>query len=153
MRLELLRKYYVMAEHNLFCYSKDYTTTEAKPHYEKQWKDAKREMEILEVMIKELPKENDEECMFIGSISSMNIEVSKINNESYIENLIILCKDNIRRMFKIDYFVGKELLESYDLERHKRYEKSIDTDMVFTVDNFSQKIIKWDWRISNYSQL
>lgn len=53
---DLLNKYYDMACHNLFCYSKNYGMTEPKEGFEANWKEVQEEVQLLEAMIKEEEK-------------------------------------------------------------------------------------------------
>lgn len=48
---ELLKKYYDIASHNLLCYSANYFMDTPKNGFEKDWKEAKAECELLESMI------------------------------------------------------------------------------------------------------
>jgi hypothetical protein len=56
-RIKILEKALEMAEHNLYCYSKNYLMTEPKPKYEKEWQEANDESNILREWIKELKGE------------------------------------------------------------------------------------------------
>lgn len=50
---ELLKKYYDEACHNLLCYSTNYLMDKPRKGYEKEWKETKVEVELLEEMMKE----------------------------------------------------------------------------------------------------
>lgn len=141
---ELLQSKYEMACHNLLCYSANYGMTEPRAGFEKEWEKAVKECELLKIMLNEYPKEN-KELQFIGTVSSTNISFNKINQEQYIESLVISDRDYNNRMFSIDYKPGKELLTTYDTERHKRYDLNKNTEILFTINNFDQCITKWEW--------
>jgi hypothetical protein len=52
-RIELLKKYYDMACHNLLCYSRNYAMTVPKEGFEVEWKQVNEECELLQEMIKQ----------------------------------------------------------------------------------------------------
>jgi hypothetical protein len=62
-RNELLQKYLEMANHNLLCYSRNYAMTEFKDGYKKEWNEANEEIELLESMIKDFDKSNENSDM------------------------------------------------------------------------------------------
>lgn len=145
---DLLQKHYDMAYHNLMCYSKNLAMDTAKEGFEEEWQNALNERDLLKEMINELPLlyTNNQEFIVCGTVSSWSSVPSKANNENYMESLIISDREGNGRLFTIDYEVGKELMEVYDTERHNRYEKGLDADIVFTVSNFSQRVERWEWK-------
>lgn len=147
---ELLRKYQDLAANNLMCYSSSLSMTKSKEGFETEWEKAKTECELLKVMIDELPLEkHGDRCTFnfIGTVDSWRGNFSKVNKEHFMESLVVSDADGNVRMFEIDYEAGKELLRAYDEERHRRYDLGMNTDIVFTVRNSSQTVIKWEWKV------
>lgn len=144
---KLLEKNYEMACHNLLCYSANYGMTEPKEGYEKEWLAAQEECQLLIEMINEYP-DHQENFEFVGTISGWEGGFNKIKNENYIKSIIVQDKDGNKRLFNIDYQLGINILKNYDEERHERYDLNKNTDMVFTINNFSQMIIKWHWKLN-----
>lgn len=56
-RLDILQEAYEMAQHNLLCYSADYSMERPRKTSLREWKKAKEEVEILKVWIEELERE------------------------------------------------------------------------------------------------
>lgn len=53
-RLDILKRLYEMATHNIYCYSANLLMTAAKKGKEKEWADCNEEVEILAVWIAEM---------------------------------------------------------------------------------------------------
>lgn len=143
---EILNNNYIIACSNLLNYSSNYLMTESRKGYEELWKKAKEEVELLEIMIKEYPENN--EFLFIGTITTSSFSFNEHLQENHIEFLIISDREDNKRMFSIDYEIGNELIKIYEKEKDRRYELNKSTEIIFTVENSSQKIIKWEWKES-----
>jgi len=97
-KLELLRKYENMAQHNLFCYSKNLGMTKPKEGYEKQWKQANVECKLLGEMIQEILEE------VLDSASEGAREMSPGEFATHIAewaNKNLICKAHAVRFLKI----------------------------------------------------
>lgn len=136
-----------MACHNLLCYSSNYAMNQAKEGFEEEWKQAQAECELLQEMINELPKSSDNEISFTGTISGWEVGFSKANYEHFIKYLIVSDKEGNHRMFAAECEAGKELMRVYDIERHNRYDEGKNTDIIFTVSNFAQRVEHWEWKV------
>ena len=144
---DLLQKYYDMACHNLLCYSANFLMEEPKRGFEAEWEQSKNECDLMQEILNQLPHWNTKEFSFIGTISSLTANFSNVNEEQFMESLIVSDKDDNNRMFDIEYEAGKELLRTYDEERHRRYDIGKDTEIVFTVSNTFQCIESWNWKV------
>ena len=56
-RLDILKREYQMACHNLYCYSANFLMTKPRDGMEKEWAEFNEEVEILTVWMKELEGE------------------------------------------------------------------------------------------------
>ena len=52
-KVEILNKYKGVAYYNMFCYSDNYLMDQPKNGFEKEWNEAREEVELLEALIKE----------------------------------------------------------------------------------------------------
>ena len=77
---------------------------------------------------------------FTGTISS----AASTGHEMYF---VISGEDGNHRMFSGLGIDGKQLSYENDEERHERYDLGMDTNMVFTVNEFGQYIISYRWKI------
>lgn len=66
-RRKYLKEALQMAEHNLFCYSKDYSMDEPKAGFNYEWGDAKEKVKLVEQMLNELP-DAEGSCVFYGRV-------------------------------------------------------------------------------------
>ena len=76
----------------------------------------------------------------------------KINSGSFSQHnahFIIEGESGEHRLFEIvgGRERGEELMNESDIERHKRYDLEMDTNMVFTVHESGQYIVSWRWKI------
>lgn len=147
-RRALLKDCYDMACHNLLCYSKDYSMNEPKEGFEEQWRVAKEECDIYKTMMDECGDKYTGLLKFTGQVSSYSVKYNKHTHEHFIEDIIVSDKDDNHRLFKISVVAGRELLKTYDKERHIRYDLGMSTDIVFTVRNFDQWIESWQWKVA-----
>ena len=58
-RVELLKEFEDMLNHNLFCYSADYLMNTPKKQYVKEWEETKEKIDILKDLIKQEEQEKD----------------------------------------------------------------------------------------------
>lgn len=74
----------------------------------------------------------------------------KIMGASFFEKnsyFVIRGEDNQYRLFEApgrDY--GTKLSDEDNIERHKRYDLNMDTNMIFTIREFSQCIVSYRWK-------
>lgn len=144
---ELLEKQLDMLQHNLMCYSDNLNLDKPKEGFETKWQEAQIMCDLMKEILNQLPHWNTREFSFVGTISSTSVGFSKVNNEHFIESLIIKDRDDNARMFDIEYGPGIELLRTYDEERHSRYDINKDTNIVVTVSNTFQTIKSWEWKV------
>lgn len=81
---ELLKKYYDEACHNLLCYSTNYLMDKPRKGYEKEWKETKVEVELLEEMMKQLLVDRE--------VKTNQIITIHLTAEKFIGDLIELTK-------------------------------------------------------------
>ena len=100
-KLELLSKYVDQANHNFFCYSRNYAMTEPKEGFERQWKQAKEECELLDVLMKEAVHEVQvlEQQLSQDALEMSTKEFATLIVEWANKNLI--CKAHAVMFFKI----------------------------------------------------
>lgn len=143
---EIISKCYNMACHNLLCYSASCLMEEPKEGYEAQFEQAKVECELLKEILDEYAGSFTDTIRFVGYISGYSVGVN-LEGQQYIKLLTIHDRDDNHRLLEIDYELGRRILESYDEERHQRYDINKDTEMVFTVKNASQHVVDWEWKV------
>jgi len=164
-RQDILKEALDMANHNTFCYSRNYAMSEPKEGYEDKWKEEKEKADLLEAMIAEMPKSgwnNEKERKeytrtFLGSVSTVSSDANKAGDTNRsIRHIEFIIRDTEqcgehgsedRRLFEIEYhtgidwFVGKE--GRYDIERHQRYEEDKDTTLKIEVRGTTITAIEW----------
>ena len=111
---------------------------------QKSTPELEKEMQILREMLDELENVNHSrgrERKFIGSINSIRVEKGlPIEIEFGTEEFSHLFHVNGSNSEMMEF-----LREGYDIERHRRYDKDIDTTLVATVQyQYVQKIV---WRV------
>lgn len=78
---------------------------------------------------------------FTGTISQGRF----FEKEAYF---VIVGENEEHRLFKAgNRTVGQALHNESDIERHIRYDLDMDTNLVFTVSEFSQHIVSWRWQV------
>lgn len=144
-RLDIIKKQYDMACHNLLVYSSNYLMDSPKTGFELEWKQAKAECELLEEWLEELPG-SFKTIKFVGTINSYSRKLN-LDKVPYFDLITIEGRDEIVRLFQMTPEAGSDILNgAYDVERHRRYDKGLSTDIIFTVTNFSQRIVSWEWK-------
>ena len=77
---------------------------------------------------------------FTGTISTI-----MCHDKEYF--FIIEGEDGKNRLFQvIGRELGRQLSEESDIERHDRYDLEMDTNLVFTVNEFGQYIVSYRWK-------
>ncbi|HEX3017925.1 MAG TPA: hypothetical protein VHP31_08750 [Caproicibacter sp.] len=151
---------------NLMCYSKSMLMEAPKPGYEKEWKETKGKVQLLEQMISELPHRRYDpttdkgikESTFIGYISGYEFGKTKTDDpHPYITSIRfcildpgedILNEVRKERIFEISHNLGIEWLVSnkFDEERHARYDQGLDNLLRITVQGTTITDLAWENR-------
>lgn len=91
---DLLKKYYGRACHNLLCYSANYLMDRPKDGFEKEWEEAKAEVELLEeIMIRETTIEKIMAELGVKQAQPefrVLIKCSNVINQKELEKLLLL---------------------------------------------------------------
>lgn len=95
---EVLQKAYDRASHNLFCYSSNLLMTKAKQGYEKEWREALEECEILESMLKE---NKEPEITYMKLYDNKSIaQIRELLEREFRKDYEFSCKNSDHKNFK-----------------------------------------------------
>lgn len=76
-RVELLKEFEDMLNHNLFCYSADYLMNTPKKQYVKEWEETKEKIDILKDLIKQEEQEKDSVYYMVKDNEDLKIKLNE----------------------------------------------------------------------------